>query len=309
MALQPLLNRRKSGKGRGFPGADQIGGAIKTVPFNRSYVENHYEVAFSAPALLSPALEDLETPVHDLEYIARQCSFTVGHLHRNDVCSSELSSQTRGNLHGHCTIHEEALLVFNGVKQAGIRATGANREDHVTLAMEGDGLTGGEIGGDHAQWDFHLLEAVTFQKTFEKGLHALAGCESHPTEAPAADIGKTHGAADPGYLLGLPAAGVSRCYDGARAYTCDAVNGDLMLFEDLQQPGVSDTAREAPTQGDTDFGLLRSDRHSQPGVLARKPAKRGNTEAANSKSSFPHRYSRPQHPLNQATQSGRPVVE
>jgi len=309
MALQPLLNGRKGGQGCGFAGADQIGGTVKTVPLNRSYVENHYEVAFSAPALLSPALEDLETPVHDLKDVARQRSFTVGHLHRNDVRSSELSGQARGDFDGHCPVHEQAVLVFHRVKQAWVRATGANRENHVTLAMEGDWLAGCEIGGDHAQWDLHLLETVTFQKTFEKGLHALAGCESHPTQAPAADVGKTHRAPDAGYLLGLLAAGVSRCYDGSRAYTCDAVNGDLVLCENLQQPRVSDTPREATTQGETDFGLRRCGRRYQFGVLPGKPAQRGNTEAANSQSSFPNRFSRRQHPLNQATQPGRPVVE
>ena len=205
--------------------------------------------------------------------------------------SSELPGQPRGNLNGHGAVYKEAFLVLHGVKQAGIRATGANRQDHVALAMKVNGLAGGEIRSDDAARDLHLFEAVSFQKTCKEGLHALAGCESHPTEAPAADIGETHGAADAGYLFGLPPAGVSRCYDGARAYTCDAVNGDLVLFEDLQQPGVSYPTREAATQCNTDFGVCGADRYSQSGVLARKPAQCGNTKAANSKRSFPHRYS------------------
>jgi hypothetical protein len=228
------LNCRKSGKGSGFAGADQIGGAVEAVPFNLSYVENDYQVAFFPPALLGPAVEYLETPVHHLEHIARERSVTVGHVHRNDVRGSELPGQPRGDFDRHGAVYEQAALVLHGVKQAGIGATGTNGVDHVALAMEGDGFAGGKIGGDHAQWDSHLLEAVTFQEAFEERLHALAGGESHPTQAPAADIGEAHGAADAGYFGSRRAAGVSRCHDRTRAYPRDAVDGDLVLFENLQ---------------------------------------------------------------------------
>jgi hypothetical protein len=295
MARQPLLNCRKSGKGRGFAGADQIGGAVEAVPFNRSYVKNDYEVAFSPPDLLSPAVEDLETPVHDLENVAGQRSVTVGDVHRNDVRGSQLPGKVRGDFDRHGAVHEHAALVLHGMKQAGIRATGANGEDHVALPMEGDGFACGKIGGDHTQWDLHLLEAVTFQEAFEKSLHALAGGESHPTQAPAADIGEAHGGTDAGYFLGRRAAGVSRCHDRARAYTRDAVNGNLMLFESLQQPGVGDATGEPTPKRDTDFGLQRGDRRNQLAPLARKVERRGGAEAANSTSSFPDRYNRLQH--------------
>jgi hypothetical protein len=263
MARQPLLNCRKSGKGRSFAGAEQIGSAVEGVPFNRSYVKNDYEVAFSPPDLLSPAVEYLETAVHHLENVAGERSVTVGDVHRNDVRGAQLPGKVRGDFDRHGAVHERAAIVIHGVKQAGIRATGANREDHVALPMERDGFTCGEIGGDHTQRDLHLLEAVTFQEAFEKSLHALAGGESHPTQAPAADIGEAHGGTDAGYLIWRRAAGVSRCHDRACAYTRDAVNGNLLLLEDLQQPGVSYATGEPTPKRDTDFGLRQGARRNQ----------------------------------------------
>jgi len=295
MARQPLLNCRKSGKSRGFAGADQIAGAVEAVPLKRSYVERDYEVAFSPPALLSPAVEDLETPAHDLEYVAGERSVTVGDVHRNNMRGSELPGQARGDFNRHGAVHEQTALVLDGVKQARIRATGANGKDDLAFPMEGDRFTGGKIGGDHTQSELHLLEAVTLQEAFEKSLHALAGGESHPTQAPAADIGEAHGGADAGYFLGRRAAGVGRCHDRARAYTRDAVNGNVVLFENLQQPGVGDAAGEPTPKRDTDFGLRRGERSNQLGPLAGKAAQGVDGEAANSTSSFPDRFNRLKH--------------
>ena len=81
MRTQPLLDRRKGGQACGFAGTDEIGGAGKAVPFNFSYVENDYEVAFFPPALLSPTVEYLETPVYDLEHVAGERPVTVGDVH------------------------------------------------------------------------------------------------------------------------------------------------------------------------------------------------------------------------------------
>ena len=106
MRTQPLLDRRKGGQACGFAGTDEIGGAREAIPFNFSYVENDYEVAFFPPALLSPKVEYLETPVHHLEYVAGKRSVTVRNVHRNDVCGSELAGQTRRDFHRHGAVNE-----------------------------------------------------------------------------------------------------------------------------------------------------------------------------------------------------------
>ena len=119
------MNCRKSSKSSGFAGPDQIGSGAETIPFNLSYIEIDYQVAFFPPALLGPAVKDLETSVHDLEDVAGERSFTVGNMNGNDVRSSKLTGQSRGNLDGHGAVDQQPILVFDGVKQAGIGATGA----------------------------------------------------------------------------------------------------------------------------------------------------------------------------------------
>ena len=78
---QPLLDCGKSRQGRRFARPDQIRGAAETIPFNPSYIEIDYQVAFFPPALLSPTVEYLETPVYDLEHVAGERPVTVGDVH------------------------------------------------------------------------------------------------------------------------------------------------------------------------------------------------------------------------------------
>jgi hypothetical protein len=116
MSQQPLPNYRKRLKACGFARADQVGSRVETIPFNRSHVEIEYEVAFFPPALLGAAVEDLETPVYDLEDIAGERPFTVGYMYGNDMRGSELTGQARRNLDRHGAVHEQAALVLHGAK-------------------------------------------------------------------------------------------------------------------------------------------------------------------------------------------------
>ena len=192
----------------------------------------------AAPALFGAGLHDLKAAVHHLKDVGRHGAVLRGQVHRDHVGGAQLAREDRGDFHAHGAIHQHAVLIPNRLEEARIGATRANRQEDIAGIAEGDRGSAGKVGGDHAERDPHLLEAVTLQQAFEEALHALADHEPHAAKAPARHIAETHGASGLGDFGGRGAAGIGRGDDRTRT---DA--GDAMNRESRSAPGRPERRR------------------------------------------------------------------
>jgi len=71
---EPLLNPRQGGLRRRFPGADEPGALFKGVPIHCLNVRSNHEIGFATPVIFRLAMQDLETAIDGLKYIAGSTS-------------------------------------------------------------------------------------------------------------------------------------------------------------------------------------------------------------------------------------------
>ena len=85
---------------------------------------------------------------------------------------AQLASQERRNLDAHAAVHEDAVAREYGLEQARVRATGADRKNHIAGFAERHGFAAAQVGRDDAKWYPHVLKTVNFEESLEETLRA-----------------------------------------------------------------------------------------------------------------------------------------
>jgi hypothetical protein len=117
-------------------------------------------------------------------------------------------------------------------------------------------LAGAQVGCHDAKRNPHLFEAVAPEQSLQERLHALARHESHPAEAPPPDVAEPHGTGDACDVVGRRAAGIRRRDNRARAHPGDAVEGNAVALEGLEDADVRHAPREAPAERQSEAGRI-----------------------------------------------------
>jgi hypothetical protein len=142
--------------------------------------------------------------------------------------------------------------VRNRPEQTRIRATGADGQAHVAGVAEENRVTGGKVRGHNSERNLHLFKSKFLEQTLQERAHAFRTGQPQAADAPTGHIPEPHGGTDLRDFFGTGAAGERRGHDRSRAHSSDAMDRNLILFEDPQHSGVRVAAREAPSERQSD---------------------------------------------------------
>src|SRR5438552_2661919 len=206
-----------------------------------------------------------ERMLHDDERVAQHRRgaaelLVLVRLPRDVDGDDEVGARFARDLHRH-RAHEAAVDVFAPAYRGGLEnhrhaARGAHRHAGVA-AREGDEPAGGKLGGDRDERNFELLDQAPLQSSVDVGLKPIAFDETAVRKYEVDQLLALHGDRGLERLVVAYAAGVERCHQAARARADHEVGADSGVIEDLQDPGVGETARAAAAEHERDQRAVR----------------------------------------------------
>ncbi len=152
---------------------------------------------------------------------------------------------------GQHAIHQQTSADFYRKKHSRVSATGPHRIDQRS-GMKHDSLTGGKICGGHGQRNSQFFEGLDLQNAAEKLDHAFVAGESVTRQGPAGKVFKAHPRSHLFQLRDGDAAAVGCSDKRADAGAGDQADRNVFFFENFQNADMSNAAREAATQSQSD---------------------------------------------------------
>jgi hypothetical protein len=231
---------------------DKLRGFHKFIPENFVDVRLDENVGGVAPELVGRELHDRKRTADDFDRVAGLAGEDAGfQVDRNDDLCTQVARADGRYLFGEKAVDEDAILDLDRLEEPGIGAGGANRRADFTGGAIG-GFAGEEIGGDDAERNLHVLEAVLERELAEEIFEALVRSHAHAGNRPAPEIAESGRGALALHLLGRSAARVGGGDQRAYAGPGDAIDGNAVLFEGAKHANVSDASRETAAECDAD---------------------------------------------------------
>jgi hypothetical protein len=143
-------------------------GRGESAPIGAADIGSDFQVRLSAPTAITPALQDPQTAVHNLEHVAWRCGGRFGRYgHGNDMGCAELARHGGRHSRVRDSIHEQSPVMQHRLKQSGVGTTGADGFEHAASAAEKRRLSAGKVCGDNAQWEAgRALGSIPFPPPF-----------------------------------------------------------------------------------------------------------------------------------------------
>jgi len=113
---------------------------------------------------------------------------------------------------------------------------------------ENHGFAGSQVRGHHRKRDAEIFKPARFENAFDQILKTLIACQAEPGDAPAGDVTKAERTAGLDDARKRRATGISSAQDAPHARPCDMRDGDVVLFEDLQNAEMREAARETSSK-------------------------------------------------------------
>ena len=186
-----------------------------------------------------------------LKYVSWRAAMTVLHADRNanDRSGAQFAGRARWNRGDQAAVGKAARADLDGFEQAGKRATRADGIDEISLGKN-DGLARSEVRGDHRQRNAKVFKLARFEYALDQSPEAMVAGKAEARNPPTSDVAKAERAARCKDALERRAAGVGGAEDAAHTGSRDMGDGDLVLFEHLQNAEMRETARKASTEGE-----------------------------------------------------------
>src|SRR6266436_197155 len=192
-------------------------------------------------------------PTYDLKDIRRSAAVAVLHAHGNsdDYGSAEFASSMRRNRGDESAVRKASRANFDGFEQAWKRATRADGIHEIAL-REHHGFAGGQVRGHNRQRNAEVLKLSRLKHPLDQILQALIAGQAEARNAPTGDVPEAELAAGLNNMRERCTTGVGSTQDAPHTRSCNMRDGNVVLFEDLQNAQVCEAARETAAKGKAD---------------------------------------------------------
>ena len=232
---EKLLDARKCATSRRGACCNGFLGAVEIIPGEGLHVRTKDEVSVAFPNLELMLLRGTNGSADDLEDVRRGA--TVAVLHSNGDADhgscTKVASSERRNGGDQATIRKAPRADLNRFEQTRESAARADGVDQIALG-EDHRLSRSEIRGDDSQRDAEVFKLPGIENALDQAAETLVACKTQARNAPAGDVSKAERAAGGDNARERRATRVGRAENTAYAGSRDVRDGDLILFEDLQ---------------------------------------------------------------------------
>jgi hypothetical protein len=250
---QELFNAGKSAaRGSGARG-DGCFGAVEVVPGQGLDVGPEYEVGIAFPDFELVLLCCVHGPAHDLKNICGRAVVAILNAYGNTDyrSSTEVASGARRNRGDEATIRKTARADLHRLEQAWEGTTRADGVHKIALC-ENHRFAGSQVRGHYRKRYAEIFKLARIENAFDQILKTLITCQAEPGNAPTGDVPEAERAASLHDARKRRATGIGGAEDTAHAGSRDVRDGDVVLFEDLQNAYVREAARETSAKGEAD---------------------------------------------------------
>src|SRR5581483_1023917 len=141
-------------------------------------------------------------------------------------------------------------------KHSRISTAGTDRV-HQRSVAEDDRLARDEVRRRHRQWLLELFKRLALQEFLEKWHHAVVGTKAKPRNRPACKVLEPHQGGKLDHLANAYAAAIHRGDHCAHARTRNEIDRNILFFQYLQHPNVSQAAGKSAAESHTDLRPLK----------------------------------------------------
>ena len=242
---QQLFNTRESTLRGGGARSDSLISAVEVVPGQGLHVGAKDEVCVALPYFKLMLLRRVYRPAHDLKNIRGGAAMAVLNADGNtdDDGSAEFASGVRRNRSDKSAVRETTRADLDGFEQP---REGATRPDgvHKIALREHHGFSGGQVRGYHRKRNAKVLKLSRFEHPLDQILQALIAGQAEARNAPTGDVPEAQRAAGLNNVRERCTTGIGSAQDAPHTSSRDVRDGDMVLFEDLQNTQVCEAARE-----------------------------------------------------------------
>ena len=195
-------------------------------------------------------------PTDDLKDIRGSAAVAVLHAHGNADYRSgtEVSGRTRRNRGDEPAVRQASCSNFDWFEQARERATCADGIHEIALRKH-NRFAGGQVRGHNCQRNAQVLELSRLEHPLDQILQALIAGQAEARNAPTGDVPEAELAASLNNVRERCTTGVGSAQDAPHTGSCDVRDGNVVLFEDLQNTQVGEATRETSAKSKADACL------------------------------------------------------
>mmetsp|Transcript_10639 Transcript_10639/g.43607 ORF Transcript_10639/g.43607 Transcript_10639/m.43607 type:complete len:362 (+) Transcript_10639:2527-3612(+) len=208
-------------------------------------------------------LEGVDAAAHDRKGLHQHPEGVAGRVflgrradvHRDHQLGAHVTRETHRHRRHEATVHILALADAHRLEHRRHRAGGAHRGAGVAAAEQDRGAVG-QVGGDDAQWQGHLLDRLAGGLVADEARQRLAADQSPQREGPVGDRPFVHRLGQRLHLLAALAGGIQRGHQAAGRGAGHQVDLDAAFLQHLDHADVGETARGAAAECQADAWRL-----------------------------------------------------
>jgi len=240
---EQFFNARKSATRSSSAGGNSFFGAMEVVPSQGLHVGPEDEVGMTLPDFKLVFLRGAHGAAHNLKDVCRGAAVAILHANGNPNYrgSANVASGARRNRGDQPAIRQTPRANLNWFEQAGEGAACADGIGKISLG-EHYGLARGQVRGHNCKRNTEIFKVSRIKNTLDQIFKSLIACQAKPRDTPAGDIPQAERAARLNYARKRGPTGVRSSKDAAHARPRDVRDGDMVLFENLQNAEMRETS-------------------------------------------------------------------
>jgi hypothetical protein len=244
--VEEFLDARQRTASRRGAGLDSLVRAVEIIPGKRLDIWAENQVSMTLPDLELMLLSGAHSAAHNLENIGWCPSMSIfdtdGNAHH--VRGTQFACREGRNLGNETSVSEAACSNFHGFEQAGKCATGADRFAQISASKD-NRLAVGQVRRNNGHGNPQIFEAPRFKDLLYEVAEPVIAGEPQPGNSPAGDVPKTKSTAGGNDARQRGSACIRRTENAAHAGPSDMRDGNVILFENLQNAEMREATREA----------------------------------------------------------------
>jgi hypothetical protein len=250
---QEFFNAGESASRSSGSRCDGFLGAVEIVPGQGLDVGPEYEVGIAFPDFELVLLCCVHGPAHDLKNICGRAAVAILNAYGNADYRSgaEVASGSCWDRGDEATIRKTARAELDRLEQP---REGATRADgvHKIALRENHWFCGSQVRGHYRKRYAEIFKLARIENAFDQILKPLIACQAEPGNAPTGNVPEAKRAARLHDARKRRATGIGGAEDAAHAGSRDVRDGNVVLFENLQNAEMREAARETSAKGQAD---------------------------------------------------------
>lgn len=253
LRFQHFGDARQGAPGSCCARSDGFRSLVESVPGERLYVRTKHEIGMAFPGLKLVFLRGADGTSDHLKDVRWRAAIKILHADGNadHTGGAKRAGGARRNGRDEAAIGEASRADLDRSEEPRERAARTDRVNKIAL-RENDGLAGGQVGGDDGKRNAQLFKLSGLKDAMDQVGEPLIAGQAKAGWSPAGNIAKPELAARGNNALERSSAGIGRAKNAANAGPGDVRDGNAVLLEGLQHAEVRKSAREAPSESESD---------------------------------------------------------